>query len=101
MAVMGHLLASPPGKFLEVGTDQLLTGYFRGGGSASGGDTRDKRESEEQGDTSGLASSPKWSYLLKDVERDLEGTNHRAEALAEKCGTKNEATFKDEGDNSR
>ena len=31
LAVMEHLLALPPGKFLELGADQLLTGYFRGG----------------------------------------------------------------------
>ena len=32
VAVMEHLLASPPGKFSELKTNQLLTGYFRGVG---------------------------------------------------------------------
>ena len=31
LAVMERLLVLPPGKFLELGTDQLLKGYFRGG----------------------------------------------------------------------
>ena len=31
LTVMERLLALPPGKFSEVGTDQLLTDYFRGG----------------------------------------------------------------------
>ena len=39
--------------------------------------------------------------MLKDVERDLEGTNHRAEASTEKCRTENKATFKYKGDNGR
>ena len=30
VAVMEHLLASPFAKFLELGTDQLLIGHFRG-----------------------------------------------------------------------
>ena len=33
LAVLEKLLALPPEKFLELGTDQLLTGHFRGGGS--------------------------------------------------------------------
>ena len=31
LLVLEGLLASPLGKFLELGTDQLLTGYFWGG----------------------------------------------------------------------
>ena len=31
MNVLEKLLDSPPAKFLELGTDLLLTGYFRGG----------------------------------------------------------------------
>ena len=30
LAVLMHLFALLPGKFLELGTDQLLTGYFQG-----------------------------------------------------------------------
>ena len=30
LAVLEKLLASPPAKFLGLGTDQLLIGYFRG-----------------------------------------------------------------------
>ena len=32
LAVLERLLGSPPSKFLELGTDQLLTDHFRGGG---------------------------------------------------------------------
>ena len=31
LLVLEHLLDLPPSKFLELRTDQLLTGYFRGG----------------------------------------------------------------------
>ena len=33
MAILEKLLDSPLAKFLELGTDQLFTGYSRGGGS--------------------------------------------------------------------
>ena len=79
VAVMERLLASPPGKFLELGTKQLLTEYFQGGKSTSGGDTQDKQEREEQGDMDIPALSPKGSWLLEDSERDLIKKDHRAE----------------------
>ena len=78
VAVMERLLAPPPGKFLELRTDKLLTDYFQGG-STSGGDTQDKQEREEQGDMDIPALSPKGSWLLEDSERDLIKKDHRAE----------------------
>ena len=41
-------MASPPAKFLELGTDQLLIGYFRGGvGPSSVLPGKEKRKREE------------------------------------------------------
>ena len=35
LVVLENLLVSPPAKFPELGTDQLLTGYSRGGAGPS------------------------------------------------------------------
>ena len=36
LAIIERLLASPPGKFLELGMDHLLTGYFWWGSASQG-----------------------------------------------------------------
>ena len=69
VAVMERLLALSHTKFLELGTNQLLTGYFvfLGGASrsTSGEDIGEKHGCEEQVDMDAPALSPKRSRQLK------------------------------------
>ena len=97
--VMERLLASPPAKFLELGTDQLLADHLGGGGgksasgsgsasgSTSGGDAREKREHEEQVDTDDPVPSPKRLRPLEHSEWDWINSGHRVEVLTKKCVT--------------
>ena len=78
VAIVERLLALTPTIFLQLGTDQLLTDFFREGGSTSGGDTVEKRKHEEQVDTGVPVLSPKWSWPLEHSERALIKTDHRA-----------------------
>ena len=69
VAVMERLLALSHTKFLDLGTNQLLTGYFvfLGGASrsTSGEDIGEKHGCEEQVDMDAPALSPKRSRQLK------------------------------------
>ena len=56
LSTLERLLASPPAKFLELGIDQLLTGYLLGVGVPLTDGTEEKQEREEPRDTS--ISSP-------------------------------------------
>ena len=49
LVVLENLLDLPPAKFLGLGTDQLLTGYFRGGavGSSSVLSENEKQKQKE------------------------------------------------------
>ena len=56
LSVLERLPASPPAKVLELGTDQLLTSYFRGGGGVSTTPSGGKRDWNEP--QVSLASTP-------------------------------------------
>ena len=59
LLALERLIVSPPLKFLELSTDQLLAGYYQGGRGASTGGTEKKRERKEPGGTSALSPSLK------------------------------------------
>ena len=93
LAVMERFLALPLGKFLELGTDQLLMVYFPGGGSTSAGDTREAWECNEQEGTGTSSSSAKRSRSPKYAERALDVADLRVEASVKEFETEVKATI--------
>ena len=111
VAIMERLLALPPTKFLELGTNQLLMGYFGGMevrvhlGVHPGVhpvETQERNVSVgKQVDMDGPAPSPKRSHPLKQSEWDRINLGHRVEVPTEKCITEGRETLRDEEDKGR